>query len=95
MSEHGGRRRLPERQPWRAAVVLALYLLTLAAASVPVLLLLDTPLGWALMFALACLLTVPVAIAAPRRKELAAATNGQPVLVRRAEPSSPTTDYDS
>lgn len=76
------RRRLPTRQPTRALTVISLYLLTLAVAAGPVVLVFGTPLGWLLLAALACLLTVPVAITAPTTRPEQAATSDETVLRR-------------
>ena len=76
------RRRLPAHQPLRGLTVSTLYLLALALAVGPVLLVFGTPLGWLILFAFAALLTVPVAIAAPRPRPDVRHKTNEPVLRR-------------
>lgn len=74
--------RLPSGQPARALSAVAIYVVTVAAAAGPFLLIFGSPLGWLLLFALACLLTVPLAVSAPTARPEETPRSNQPVLRR-------------
>ena len=76
------RRYLASRQPIRALTVICIYLLLLAAAAGPLSLFFGGRLGTLLMAGLALLLTVPVAVAAPRPRSQGSTDQDQPVLRR-------------
>lgn len=76
-------RSLPDRQPARAMVVLAGYLITVAAGSGLLQLRFSTALGWLLSVMWAVALLVPLAILAPREGPgVGAPRNATPVLKR-------------
>lgn len=85
-------RGLPQRQPIRALTVLLGYLVTTGAAVGPLQLAFGGALGGALSIAWACLLTVPVAILAPRPTQTPETPSevGIPVLKRHSAPPSET-----
>lgn len=58
--------RLLMRQPGRALIVLLVYILVLVIAAGPLLWVFGDALGGVLIIAFACLLSVPVALLAPR-----------------------------
>jgi hypothetical protein len=82
-------RTLPKRQPTRALTVLLGYLAAVAMAVGPLVLVFGGALGGLLIFAWACLLTVPVALLAPRPTHTPESPEeGFPVLKRPPTPPS-------
>lgn len=83
-------RALPKRQPKRALAVLLGYIAVISLSVGPMLLIFGGAVGGLLIFALACLLTVPVALLAPRPTQASELLFDKiPVLKR---PSSRPTD---
>jgi hypothetical protein len=85
---HAKSRALPERQPARALTAMLVYLVVVGAAVAPLLLIFGGALGGLLIVAWASLLTVPVALVAPRSAAPAGPPRDEgPVLTRHTPPS--------